>query len=106
MAITVSQLFRYPIKSMRGETHTSLNVTETGVTGDRVWAVRDEVRGGIRGAKKIPSLMKLAANFSGAVNTQGASPAMFNAVAIQIMNILKQSCDICSGAPQTNYCPI
>ncbi len=79
MTTTVSQLFRYPVKSMRGETHTSLNVTETGVTGDRVWAVRDEVRGGIRGAKKIPSLMKLAANFSGAVNSQGASPVMITA---------------------------
>ena len=68
MNITVSQLFRYPVKSMRGESHTRLTVTERGVTGDRVWAVRDEQRGGIRGAKKIPSLMRLSAHFTGRVN--------------------------------------
>ncbi|MCB1689569.1 MAG: MOSC domain-containing protein [Halioglobus sp.] len=76
---TVSQLFRYPIKSMRGEAHASLEITERGVRGDRVWAVRDEARGGIRGAKKIPSLMTLSARFCGAVDGEGASPAVIAA---------------------------
>ena len=79
MITTVSQLFRYPVKSMRGETQASLVVTERGVKGDRVWAVRDEVRGGIRGAKKIPSLMMLSARFVGAVNDEGASPVVITA---------------------------
>jgi uncharacterized protein YcbX len=79
MNITVSQLFRYPVKSMRGESHTRLPVTGRGVTGDRVWAVRDEQRGGIRGAKKIPSLMRLSANFTGSVIEEGASPAVITA---------------------------
>tara|TARA_R110002124_G_scaffold57039_4_gene160228 strand:- start:2216 stop:3067 length:852 start_codon:yes stop_codon:yes gene_type:complete len=79
MNITVSQLFRYPVKSMRGESHTRLTVTERGVTGDRVWAVRDEQRGGIRGAKKIPSLMRLSAHFTGRVNEEGASAAVITA---------------------------
>jgi len=33
------------------------------MVGDRQWAVRDEVRGGIRGAKKIGALMTLAARY-------------------------------------------
>lgn len=79
MNATVSQLFRYPVKSMRGESHTRLPMTERGVTGDRVWAVRDELRGGIRGAKKIPLLMTLSARFAGTVSAEGASPAVLSA---------------------------
>ena len=46
MSATVSQLFRFPVKSMAGESHAALDFTERGVVGDRVWAVRDELRGG------------------------------------------------------------
>ena len=57
----VDSIFRYPVKSMMGEKIEETCVTSNGVLGDRVWAVRDEVRGGIRGAKKIPQLMQLSA---------------------------------------------
>ena len=46
---------------MMGESLTETEVTEAGITGDRIWAVRDETRGGIRGGKKIPQLMTLGA---------------------------------------------
>jgi uncharacterized protein YcbX len=36
-------------------------LTASGMEGDRRWAVRDDERGGIRGARKIPSLMRLTA---------------------------------------------
>ena len=54
----VSQLWRYPVKSMIGEQSNTIDVTGTGVVGDRIWATRDLERGGIRGAKKIPLLMQ------------------------------------------------
>lgn len=57
----VSQLWRYPVKSMVGGRVDSIALDELGVVGDRTWAVRDLERGGIRGAKKIGSLMRLAA---------------------------------------------
>lgn len=57
----VEQLWRYPVKSMGGETVAESMLSSAGVAGDRVWAVRDEVRGGIRGAKQLAGLMKLAA---------------------------------------------
>jgi uncharacterized protein YcbX len=57
----VSQLWRYPVKSMVGGRVESVVLDELGVVGDRTWAVRDLERGGIRGAKKIGALMRLAA---------------------------------------------
>jgi len=58
---TLAALWRYPVKSMGGERLAEARLAEDGVPGDRGWAVRDERRGGIRGAKKIPALMQLAA---------------------------------------------
>lgn len=60
----VAQLWRYPFKSMGGEQHDALPMTERGVAGDRSWAVRDEVNGGIRGARKLPGLLRCAARFT------------------------------------------
>ena len=60
---TVDELWRHPVKSMVGERVAAVHVDDRGVVGDRWWAVRDEERGGIRGAKKIGGLMRLAARY-------------------------------------------
>jgi uncharacterized protein YcbX len=57
----VAQLWRYPVKSMVGSMVDSVELDALGIVGDRTWATRDLERGGIRGAKKIGSLMRLAA---------------------------------------------
>lgn len=57
----VSQLWTYPVKSFVGNTVESVSISSLGIVGDRVWAVRDNVRGGIRGAKKIGELMQFSA---------------------------------------------
>lgn len=61
----VSAIWQYPVKSMIGVEVPTADLTATGLLGDRAWAVRDEVRGGIRGAKKIGELMQLAARYPG-----------------------------------------
>lgn len=38
-----------------------VSITSLGIQGDRNWAIRDNVRGGIRGAKKIGDLMQFSA---------------------------------------------
>ena len=57
----LEQIWRYPVKSMIGELVPSIEVATHGFVGDRRWAVRDELRGGIRGAKKFGGLMRLRA---------------------------------------------
>ncbi|MEU4086602.1 MOSC domain-containing protein [Streptomyces aureus] len=49
---TVTALYRYPVKSMLGETLTAAVVTEAGLSGDRVFAVLDET--GAVGSAKHP----------------------------------------------------
>jgi len=46
-----------------GERLDAVSIGTSGVLGDRGWAARDELRGGIRGAKKIGALMTLAARY-------------------------------------------
>jgi len=70
---TLSQVWRYPAKSMQGEALEQAELVPSGLSGDRGWAVRDEVRGGIRGAKKIGALMGLSARYL-AEPTPGQGP--------------------------------
>ena len=57
---TVAAIFRYPVKSMLGESIESAEIRDTGVAGDRVWAVRDESRGNFMTGKRVGALMGCA----------------------------------------------
>lgn len=46
---------------MIGVVADSVSITPLGIVGDRHWAIRDNERGGIRGAKKIGELMQFSA---------------------------------------------
>jgi uncharacterized protein len=70
---TVGALWRYPIKSMRGESLTEALLTERGIIGDRVWAVRELERGGIMSARTFPALLQLRACYEGEPATDPAA---------------------------------
>lgn len=52
MVATVTQLWRYPVKSMGGEAVPSARFDEAGVQGDRRWAVVDAESGKVASAKR------------------------------------------------------
>jgi uncharacterized protein YcbX len=73
---TVSQLWRYPVKSMGGERRESAGLTQRGIPGDRGWAVYDELRGGITNAKRVPLLRACQARYvSEPIAGAGSPPA-------------------------------
>jgi hypothetical protein len=61
---TISQLWRYPVKSMGGERLEVAALTWRGIPGDRGWAVYDESRGGVTSAKRLPLLRTCRAQYS------------------------------------------
>jgi uncharacterized protein len=64
----VEELWRYPVKSMLGEQLTTTEVTESGLLGDRAYALRDVSDGKIATAKnprKWPNLFSYSAMLTG-----------------------------------------
>jgi uncharacterized protein len=67
MVVKVVGLWRYPVKSLRGERLESAVVTQDGVADDRLWGIRDERTGRILTARRRPELLFAAAAYDGEV---------------------------------------
>jgi len=61
----VDSLWRFPVKSMRGESLTEALLTERGVVGDRQWALRELKYGGVMSARSFPTLLALKSSYRG-----------------------------------------
>jgi uncharacterized protein YcbX len=60
----IEALWRFPVKSMRGEPLAQAAVTDRGLAGDRQWALRELKYGGIMSARTWPMLLALKAFYS------------------------------------------
>lgn len=58
---TLREIWRYPVKSMGGETLNSALLKPKGLAGDRCWSVLDSDSGDIRSAKRWPDLLNFRA---------------------------------------------
>jgi uncharacterized protein YcbX len=63
MSATVSQLWRFPVKSMGGSTVDSLRFDRRGGHADRLWAVRDVEKGVTASARRVPVLLGCSARY-------------------------------------------
>ncbi len=59
----VGAIWRYPVKSLRGESLGEASITERGLAGYRKWALRELERGGIMSARTFPGLLQLRARY-------------------------------------------
>jgi len=60
----VGSLWRFPLKSTRGERLTEALLTERGVLGDRQWALRELKYGGVMSARAWPMLLALKSRYA------------------------------------------
>jgi uncharacterized protein len=60
---TVKELYRYPVKSLLGESLNQFEASTEGVIGDRAWALIDETDGRVMSAKKFRSMLDLRAAY-------------------------------------------
>ncbi len=67
---SIRELYRYPVKSMLGESHNQLQIDRGGVTGDRAIALIDSTTGKIVTAKQ-PSLWKAMLKLQASVQEDG-----------------------------------
>ena len=68
---SVQALWRYPVKSLRGESLAQATVTENGLLGDREWALREMARGGIMSARTWAAMLRLGAGYDGDAGAGG-----------------------------------
>lgn len=80
---TVRELWRFPVKSMGGERLATADVDARGVRGDRLWALRDDEKGVITNAKKLPTLLLCSARYASAPGAD-RGPAAVPAVIITL----------------------
>jgi uncharacterized protein len=56
-------VWRYPVKSLQGESLDSARVEDDGLVGDRRWGIRDQRTGRILTARRRPELLEAAASY-------------------------------------------
>jgi uncharacterized protein YcbX len=70
---TIKEIWRYPVKGMAGEALESCALTEKGLSGDRIWALRDTARKEIQSCKFRPELLLCSARVRGEPSTDPVS---------------------------------
>ncbi|MCY3572215.1 MAG: MOSC N-terminal beta barrel domain-containing protein [Chloroflexi bacterium] len=72
----VTQLWRYPVKSMAGEQLSAAEIDQNGVAGDRGWAVREIEADVTRNAREMPKLLQFASAYAESPSFDQRSPAV------------------------------
>lgn len=71
---TIKQIWRYPVKGMAGENLRAGTLEKTGLSGDRIWALRDTARREIQSCKFRPELLLCSARCAGSAQVEVTFP--------------------------------
>lgn len=55
--VHITEIWRFPVKSLGGETLTSAEITDLGIVGDRRWSIHDVATGTTLTARRTPELL-------------------------------------------------
>ena len=94
---SISELWRFPVKSMRGETLRQAEITPLGVVGDRAYALIESATGKVVSAKSVrhfPDLLSCRAEF--------VEPPTTGNVAPPVRITLPDGNTVTSGTEETN----
>ncbi len=95
---TVSELWRYPVKSMCGEQLSAMMLTGSGAVGDRLYAVRELKYGAILSARIFPAMLRMRAACEvepAGIETPGVRTELHDGSRIRAEDL--QSNDVLSG---------
>ena len=70
----IREIWRYPVKGMAGESVDACVLLNNGLTGDRHWAVRDELRNEVQSCKTRPALLQCRARYPRPPDGSAISP--------------------------------
>lgn len=93
----VKEIWRYPVKSMGGESLRSGTVTPTGLAGDRLWAVLDS-SGEIKSARQWSKLIQMTAGYAEAANPR---EQLYSNAIPDVMVSMPDGTEIRSRTPNT-----
>ena len=96
---TLTNIWRYPVKSMQGESMESTAVTSFGIPGDRGWAVVEAETGKTASAATYPQLLNCHAAYRvDPANVSGNKPSQ------EVLITLKNGDTLSSQDPKLNKC--
>lgn len=97
----VKALYRFPVKSMGGESLNEVYASEKGLAYDRTWATYHEDKREIQGAKKIPGLMQFSARYvdTPAVEQNKAKMSSSAQISPAVIITSPQGDEFCSDDP-------
>ena len=98
----MTDLFRYPVKSMQGRAEPALDLADDGFVGDRRWALIDTATGRLMSAKRWSALLLASADDEGITLPDGSRVELGGSAADEALSVwLGRAVRLVEATPDT-----